>query len=45
MMLQGKIPLRKNEDFCDVILIQNFRGSCSLFHPRDYMNADNWFSL
>ena len=30
---------------CNVILKQNCRESCSLLHPRDFRNADDWFSF
>ena len=29
---------------CDVILKQNCRESCSLLHPRDFRNVNDWFS-
>ena len=35
----------RSRSICDVILTQNCRENCSLLHPFDFRNADNWFSF
>ena len=35
----------RSRSICDVKLKQNCRESCSLLHPRDFRNADDWFSF